>query len=116
MKDTPFSLLWHPGKNIAAFFLRYPQSHVGDPSKDKRYLSGVLRLIRPSYLRRYAQFAHVYSLDQDRVVLSYEGFNISFCHEYPVVGDVPKRFWHSVQRASLSTRTPRLSEILCREW
>jgi hypothetical protein len=83
MPDMPFTLHWHPGKNIAALYVRYSESHTNDDNKDKRY----------------AHFAHVYSLDQDRVVMYYEGFNISFCHEYPVVGDVPKKFWRGVQQS-----------------
>jgi len=76
VKGIPFTFHWHPGSNIASLFLRYPSSHTKN---------------------EFAYFSHVWSLDQDRVLVFYKGFNISFCHEYPVVGDVPRRFWHSVE-------------------
>jgi len=80
-------LHWHPGKNIASFLLRYPEDTSDD---DMSY---------GKKEKKFAHFAFVWSLDEDRVISYYKGFNISFCHEYPVVGDLPERFWHSVDDA-----------------
>ena len=72
LQGLPFAIHWHPRANQATFVLSYPE---GGGSNET------------------AEFAHIWSFDEDEIFVYYSGFNRTFCHRYRAEGTIPRRFW-----------------------